>query len=329
MISRRGLLAASAVSGITGVGHAASTPRVIFDSDIGPDVDDAGTAAVLHALRMSGEIKLIGMACCTSSPHGPTCLSALSRAFGDDDIPVGTFKGPGFLLESKYNRQVAEKAPGRLRKAEDAPEAFRLYRRLLERQPDQAVILIATGPLNNVALLLDSQPDSESPLTGMELARRKISRLVVMGGRYPSGKEWNFEQAPSAAARVCDGWPGPILFSGFEIGSRVFTGKRLQQEVPEGNLLRLAYELYVGPGKARESWDQTAAYAAVRGLGDLWTLQSGGVNRVDVKTGANDWRPALGGRHSYLVERAKPSEVEAAIEDLMIAAALKRKPAKP
>src|SRR5687767_11741616 len=52
--------------------------RVILDTDIGPDVDDAGAVAVLHALADRGEARILAMFCCTSSDWGAPCLDALN-----------------------------------------------------------------------------------------------------------------------------------------------------------------------------------------------------------------------------------------------------------
>lgn len=297
---------------------AAAPVRVIFDSDIGPDVDDAGAVAVLHALASLGEARILAMGCCTSSEWGAPSLSSLNTYFGRPDIPVGTFKGAGFLPESKYNGEVARRFPGRLRRGGDAPDAAGLYRRILAGQPDGSVVFCAVGPLNNLRLLLDSPPDGFSRRTGLDLVRRKVRMLSVMGGRYPEGKEWNFEQDPAAAQRVVRDWPSPILFSGYEIGARILTGKRLHTESAADSPLRVAYELYIGKEKDRESWDQTGVLAAVRGPGTLWHSSGRGQCAVDPATGANRWQPAPRGLHRYLIEREPPERVRRVIDDLML-----------
>ena len=179
------------------------------------------------------------------------------------------------------------------------------------------MVFCAVGPLNNLRQLLDSGPDRASRLSGVDLVARKVKLLSVMGGRYPEGKEWNFEQDPAAAARVMADWPTPILLSGWEIGARVFTGKRLHTETAAGNPVRVAYAHYIGADKDRESWDQTAVLAAVRGAATHWAPSAPGSVTVDPRDAMNRWRPAAGGRHTYLVERDPPARVKEAIEELM------------
>lgn len=315
------LLGALLVAGISG--QAVSNPEpvaIFFDSDIGPDVDDAGTTALLNALADRGEARIIGMACCTSNPWGAACLDAINTYYGRPDVPIGTFKGVGFLVESKYSRAVAERFPNDLKSGANAPDATEVYRRVLSQQKDGSVVICAVGPLNNVARLLDSRPDRFSNLSGRDLVAKKVKQLVVMGGRYPEGKEWNFEQDPKAVARIAESWPTPILASGFEIGAEVKTGARLQSETPVENPVRLAYERYIGAGKDRESWDQTALLAAVRGPGSLWTLSQPVQLQVNPADGSNRTQPGPNGRLRYLVKKAEVPEVKRAIEDLMVQA---------
>jgi inosine-uridine nucleoside N-ribohydrolase len=312
------LAATAAVTAQPPARSAAKPVPIIFDTDIGPDVDDAGTAAILNALADRGEARILAMNCCTSSEWGAPCLDAINTYYGRPDVPIGTFKGTGFLTDAKYNRAVAEQFPNDLKNGRNAPDATEVYRRVLAKQPDYSVTVCAVGPLNNLAELLKSEPDKYSKRNGRDLVARKVTRLVIMGGRYPEGKEWNFEQAPAAAAKVMAEWPSPILASGFEIGARVHTGKRLETETPAANPVRKAFALYAGAGKGRESWDETALYAAVRGPQSLWDVQSGGKIAVDTTTSVNRWALSPEGKHAYLVERQPVAEVEQAIEDLMV-----------
>lgn len=292
---------------------------ILFDTDIGPDVDDAGAVAVLHALADRGEARIVGMFCCTSSEWGAPCLDALNTYYGRPDIPIGTLKQPGFLVESKYNEGVARRFPHDLARGSDAPDATALYRRLLSSAGDRELVVCSVGPLPNLRRLLDSPADSTSALTGTELVRRKVRQLVVMGGRFPEGREFNFFADPGATARVVNDWPTPILFSGFEIGRRIFTGRRLHTEAPESSPVRAAYALFHGPDKDRESWDQTAVLAAVPGPAAHWTTVSVGSVSVDPATGNNRWLAEPDRDHTYLVERDPPEGVKKAVEDLMVA----------
>jgi len=103
--------------------------------------------------------------------------------------------------------------------------------------------------------LLDSKPDEYSRLDGRELARIKVAELVVMGGKYPKGRSWNFwGSKPALAAHVLDTWVGPITFVGTTVGRDVLVGGPLIASDLEDDPVRMAY-IYYGFGKPLPSWD--------------------------------------------------------------------------
>jgi inosine-uridine nucleoside N-ribohydrolase len=294
--------------------------RIVFDTDIGPDCDDAGTLALLNSLADRGEAKILGMACCTSSEWGAPCLDAINTYYGRKDVPIGTLKKTGFLGgagDQKYNEYVAKNFPNKLKSGTNAMDAVELYRKILAAQHDGSVTFVATGPLPNLANLLVSGPDAHSPLAGTALVAKKVKQLVVMGGNYPAGDEWNFQQDVSATRKVVEDWPTPIVFSGGEVGSKIGTGARLETETPPSNPVRKAYELYIGAGKNRQSWDQTAMLFAIRGEADYFTLSPDGKIAVEAK-GKNTWTATPGGRCRYLIIKMSTDDLSKAIENEMI-----------
>src|ERR1700722_17454791 len=70
---------------------------VIFDTDMGNDIDDALALAMLHALSDRGECELIGVTMTNS--HGETApyIRMINRCYGRGAVPVGaaikTLKG--------------------------------------------------------------------------------------------------------------------------------------------------------------------------------------------------------------------------------------------
>ncbi len=311
----------------TASGRAAEPPRnVIFDTDAGGDCDDVGALFVLHGAVERGEAKLLGTIGCTSSKAVAPCLDAINGWFGRSDIPVGTLKDAGLLPNPGYTAEVARRFPHKFAESKDYPDAVTLYRQLLAKQPDRSVTVVAVGPLRNLANLLGSRADGESPLDGKSLVARKVKRLDVMGGNYPpfakaNEAEWNFKMDPASAALVCSDWPTEILFNGE--GGSTNSGRRVTFEMPEHNPLSLAYAAYPGVGYAgdRLSWDPVSCLVAVRGAEPWYRVVTGGANAVDPKTGVNTWTPGGGRSHGYLVlDRKRPKrEVEAALEDLMVA----------
>ena len=210
---------------------AASPVMVLLDTDIGPDCDDAGALAILHAMANLGEVNILGIACCTSSEWGAPCIDVINTYYGRPDIPIGTLKDAGFLAsaaDEQYNKSIAQNFPNSLQSGKNAPDAVKMYRTILSKQPDASVTFITLGPLRNIKYLLNSTADEFSPLNGVDLIAKKVKLLVTMGGAYPNGSEWNFTQDITASQLLLDTWPTPIIFSGFEIGNPIMTGKRLR-----------------------------------------------------------------------------------------------------
>ena len=293
--------------------------RLIFDTDMMGDVDDVGAVAVLHALADQGELEPLAMGLSGTNRWSPLCLDALNGYFKRPDIPIGIVKGPAFDKPSRYAKAIAKEFPGKLSSADELPDAAILYRKILAGRPDKSVVMISVGQLTNFSNLLKTKPDEHSPLDGKGLVAKKVKAWVCMGGRFPSGREWNVHRDAAASKYAIDNFPRPIVFSGYEIGSRVKTGAGLR-DTPKNNPIRRAYELYNGLNN-RESWDQTAALFAVRGLdgglSDFWDLGSTGYCHVE-PGGNTQWRESPDKEHSYLIEKKPPEEVAKAIEALMV-----------
>jgi len=305
----------------------AEPPRkIIFDTDAGGDCDDIGALFIMHGAVERGDVTLLGTMGCTSSKAIAPCLDAINGWFGRSDIPVGTLKDDGLLPNPGYTAEVVRRFPHKHAESKDYPDAVTLYRQILAKQPDHSVLVVAVGPLRNLANLLRSQADEASPLDGKALVAKKVKRLDVMGGTYPpfanaKEAEWNFKMDPASAALVCADWPTEILFNGE--GGSTNSGRRVTYEMPEHNPLSVAYAAYPGVGYAgdRLSWDPVSCLVAVRGAAPWYRIVSGGSNVVDPKTGINTWKPSPERNHSYLVlDQKRPKrEVETALEDLMVA----------
>lgn len=300
--------------------------NIIFDTDAGGDCDDVGALFILHGAVERGEAKLLATIGCTSSPAIAPCLDAINTWFGRPEIPVGTLKDPGFLPDPGFPAEIVRRFPHRFRESKEYPDAVTLYRKLLAKQIDGSAIIVAVGPLRNLANLLKSPADAISPMDGKALIAKKVQRLEVMGGNYPphanaKDAEWNFKQDPASAATVCAEWPTEVLFNGE--GGSTNSGRRATYEMPEHNPLTVAYAAYPGVGFAgdRLSWDPVSCLVAVRGAAPWYSVVRGGTNVVDPKTGINSWKSGMERGHAYLVLNTKrpKHEVETALEDLMVA----------
>ncbi len=327
---------------------------VILDTDMNEDVDDAGALAVLHALADRGRAEILGITYCTSARWGVSAVRAVNRWYGRPDIPVGAFSRPGFLDEHadlSYIRFLAEAygpgecgsasggpepaaAPARAATAplnypeanswpaqsgtapEAAPEAVGLLRRLLAGRGRADAVLVGIGPMPNLAALLDSGPDGASPLSGPDLVRRSVRKLVLMCGRIPEGIEYNLRQDPGAARRVLAGWPTPVVICDGELGGSLQAGARFCRKAPRGNPVRTAYLLHA-VGLDWACYDQAAVLAAVTGT-RYFRFSAPGRLEVD-KEGSGRWVAVPTGNHRYLEARFDPADLSRLVEDLMLA----------
>ncbi len=326
-------LAALSAATIAG-GQPTEKPKIILDVDLAEDVDDAGAIAVLHALADRGECEILGILVSSRNEWSGPCVSAINTWYGRPSLPIGYQRDHRFgyktpnqdrVTPSSYTEKVAKAFPHSLARSSDAPDAAILSRQLLAGQPGGSVTIVSVGFLSNLAALLDTRPDSHSPLDGEALVKKKVRQWVCMGGIFPQGHfpdgqgEYNFMYDTVASVRAINDWPTPIVFSGFAIGAAIKVGSRLR-ETPEANPVRACYQHYNGL-KDREAWDLTAVLFAVRGARDYWKLSEPGLCLMHARVGHgyHDWIPTPLKSHRYLIDAMPPAEVAKALDELLIA----------
>jgi purine nucleosidase len=166
--------------------------KVIFDTDIGDDIDDA---FALGLLLQSPEVKILGI----TTAFGDTNLRArlVSRLLletGHTDIPV--FAGPKTEPKTKFSQAAwAEKSPDR-----PYPDAIAFILETIRKYPGE-ITLVSVAPLTNVGAAIAKDP----------VTFRKLKRVVIMGGSINRGfgeagrnhpdAEWNIScDIPAAQA---------------------------------------------------------------------------------------------------------------------------------
>jgi len=189
--------------------HTSATPqtapeKVIIDTDIGDDIDDA--FAVALALR-SPELQILGI----TTTFGDTEMRAklLDRLLGEvgrADIPVAA----GRPTPPKTAFTQLRYAQGGHFAKTSHPDAIAFLLDEIRRSPGE-ITLVAIGPLVNVGAAIDKDPGTF----------RKLKRVVLMGGSINRGygdvgygpphgptPEWNILNAiPSAQKLFAAGVP--------------------------------------------------------------------------------------------------------------------------
>lgn len=299
-----------------------NTPLLILDTDIGPDYDDAGAMACMYALESEGKCRVLGVNSSNLSLHTLPNIEIINHYYNRSDLPVGRVTGEG-VNEKGWHKQswseyIATKyAPTTLTPA-NVPDAVWLYRKLLSESPDHSVTICTIGFLTNLSKLLESVGDEHSPLHGKELVTLKVKKLVVMGGGFPEGNEYNLHRHPDASIHVTSSWPTPIYFCGFEIGDKVLTGKETAANGANNNPVADIYRVALAQDNpdGRQSWDQLTVLAAIEGHEPYFNLVRG--NILMLPDGRNRWENKPTGNHYYMIPKVPYEQLAERIEQLMM-----------
>jgi inosine-uridine nucleoside N-ribohydrolase len=175
-----------------------TTPqKIIIDTDIGDDVDDA--FAVALALK-SPEVQILGIT--TSFGDTETRAKLVDRMLGEagrTEIPVAA----GVATEAKSNFTQRRYAEGGHFARSSHPEAVNFILGQIQKNPGE-ITLVAIGPLVNVGGLIDKDAETF----------RKLKRVVIMGGSVergygdpygaptPAQPEWNIKNDLGAAQEL-------------------------------------------------------------------------------------------------------------------------------
>lgn len=169
---------------------------VIFDTDMGPDYDDVGAMALLHAYADQGDAEILATVASTRYEGVAAVLNVLNTYFKRPDIPIAVPRGNAISTKDfqHWTDSLIANYPHSINLNKEVPDAVALYRKILAQQPDHSVTIITVGFLTNVAALLQSDPDQYSDLSGKELVEKKVQKLVSMAGKFPYGREFNVHE---------------------------------------------------------------------------------------------------------------------------------------
>jgi pyrimidine-specific ribonucleoside hydrolase len=293
--------------------------RIIFDTDLGPDYDDVGALAFLHAMADSGKAEIL--ATVSSNKHylvAPS-IEVINTYFNRPELKIGAPKTDGASMGSSQHwaDSIVSKYPHKIKSTSEASDAVSVYRKILYEQSDKSVTIVTVGFLTNLCNLLQSEPDNISELSGKELVAKKVKRLVSMAGRFPHGKEFNIYIDSTSSKYVFEKWPGEIIFAGFEIGWEIRTGLRLiqssVQNSPVKDVFRISIPLSEEDKNGRMSWDETAVLIGVYGTDGFFETVPGKI--IVNADGSNSWLNDTEGKHIYVIQKMPVPEMAKFIED--------------
>ena len=309
------------VPGAGASGNESEPVRVIFDTDMGNDIDDAIALAVLHALQTHGEAQLLAVTVTKDHELAGPFVDGINTFYGRGEIPIGVVDQGATPDVGRYLELITEKAdsgewvyPHDLVTGQDAPEAVGVLRRVLAEQPDDSVVIIQVGFSTNLARLISSLPDEHSPLSGEDLIARKVRFLSVMAGVFPSNgdrrTEYNIRNDVPAARRIAADWPTPIVYSGFEVGRAVpYPMESIERDYGyvDRHFIPEAVRLYVAGRRAGlryPMWDVTNVIHAIRPDAGHFEHSPAGRVMIDAE-GRTRFVEERDGPHRYLTISAE------------------------
>ena len=189
--------------------HQPAQQKVILDTDIGDDVDDAYALALLVSLPNA---KILGVTTAFGETGKRAEIAAkLLKVVGRPDVPVFAGRsGMGGKIGRQYDWAKGFKSSSI--KSESAAD---FMKREIAKAPGE-VTLIPVGALTNIGDMLTKYPE----------VKTKIKQIVIMGGavhlgynlKPPPIPEWNIKCDPSAA-RVVFASGVPVVMAGLEVTS--------------------------------------------------------------------------------------------------------------
>ena len=289
-----------------------TTPvNIIFDTDMGNDVDDALALAILHSFQNRHEVNLLAVTMTKDNKWAAPYVDIVNTFYGHPEIPIGTVRNgktpesnPMIQFPSERKRPDGTFVyPHRILDGAEAPDAVSLLRRTLAGQSDGSVVIVQVGFSTNLARLLDTKPDAASPQDGRTLVSRKVRLLSVMAGNFATGQpEFNLAQDVPSAVKLFREWPTTIVVSGFEIGVAMpFPASRIEHDFAYvlDHPVVDAYRSYMKMPYDRPTWDLTAVLYAVRPDDGYFSVSPPGTITV-LPDGSSHFDLSTGGNHRYL-----------------------------
>ncbi len=313
-------------------GIAQAKIKVIFDTDIGSDCDDAGALAVLHKLADDGLIEILATihSSRTDTSHnryGAGALDAINTYYGRPDIRIGVSRetdvGDG---EVQYVREVAldQKRYGHdILTADQAEDMIDVYVDLMRTHDD--IVIVTVGHPIALWHLLDR---GHGPLIEEKVKSWFAMGMAVLGSPENSldywYRDWNFgaNGMRDFVGELLEKWPAPFYLS--PAGNDIETGNELLAKYDEINPVRRSYRVWLdwfNPEKnERNSWDQIALIAAAVGEGEWFSFDSSGAMEYrDDEQSFLRWNlNAANPLHHRVILNTTPEEMRAIVEEYMV-----------
>ncbi|MGI6401342.1 MAG: nucleoside hydrolase [Thermoguttaceae bacterium] len=320
------------VAALSSLNASAKEPvKIIYDTDMGNDIDDVFALTMLNNLEKRGEVELLAITLTKDNKYAAPYCQMINLFYQNPNVPIGAVKESGVTADDgKFLRQSLE-----LKDEEGNPafpffnydadeteyyEATALLRKTLASQEDGSVVITQVGFSTNLARLLDSPADEYSPLTGRELAAKKVKYLVPMAGNFvEKHQEFNVICDVPSARKLFAEWPTDIYCSGFEVGREItISGVTMLNDYDyvKYHPVKEAYKFYRGldPDAQQCTWDLTTILFAARPDRGYFDFSEPGTIVID-EEGYSTFEPQADGKaRLFKVNREQIIRVSEAFE---------------
>jgi purine nucleosidase len=303
-------------------------PGILFDSDMGRNIDAALALAMLHGL---GRGRVIAIGISNSSLDAAAFCDAVSRFYGGGGgLPIGLAEDGSRLddapmLSVPLGMRGAEGQPvfrHAIRNMNDTADPSVVFRNALLTQQDQQGIAVLAGPATNLANLMRLRG-------ARDILASKVRLLVMAAGAFGgSVVDPRIRADISAARKVLADWPSPIVAVGMEAGSAApYPDQSIEADFDwsPNHPIVVAYRAY------REKQEQGSGATGVPSQAVLAALYAANTNADYLKVsqpgtievgddGRTRFRESAGGSHRYLlIDAAQKESVTQAFTSLAAA----------
>jgi len=276
--------------------------KIILDTDIGSDIDDAVCLAYLLA---NPACDLLGITTVAGDTVARASMASVLCKIADRNVPI--FPGRRECLLVEQRQPTVPQAAALTKWDHDTrfPEADAIgfLRRTIRANPGE-VVLLGIGPMSNIAALFAADEEIPGLLKG----------LVLMCGNFLSSHppvEWNALVDPTAAAIVYRAAPPYHRSIGLDVTEKVTMAPDEVRQRFQAPLLRPVLDF-------AEVWFQRAGHitfhdplAATTIFDDaICGFEQGHVDielKSDHTAGATIWRPKAKGGHHHVATSVQPA----------------------
>jgi len=354
-------IAATAISGMLGQELPAipSTPqRIVFDTDIGGDLDDAYALKIATRLHKRGYVNLLAVTTSTYLDKAAAFAQNVLVYEGLGGIPVGANQGPGSVAASFCAGQgdnyagPTNVALGLSNLSRTTfPTAVSVLRTALGNSPNGSVTIVVVGGHTNIAGLMQSTDTGDGFGPGSALFAAKVAQVVSMHtGNNPSspytGSPYNdlsgdynlsCDATASAYAYTHNGsvpmvfnpmMPNNILIGGCFNGTGsgcISPGMASTDpvKVATDNFITAGGSFTTGSTGGRPAWDPSTVFYPIVGTADpgsgaYFVASSTGTFTVTSATNFT-WDSSVNSHHSYVLDNSRYLNLRTAMENLLMA----------